>query len=634
MLLGGQPLALLRTSVEGLQSQLESQSVIEQLTARLLATSGHAPSQGETRSWQNSLPILVADLMAWGLGGVEILVEHQLPLTSKRVDVVLAGVHPTTKRESYVVLELKQWHEARLLESSQTLVNIDAYGNRPVLHPIEQVSGYVEYLTDFLPGLTEQGAHVTACAYLHNATRMSAEDLFALSAVRGYPLFTGDRKSEFHEYLRSNLDPDAPGTESADRLLRMHTAPSKQLLAVAAKEIQEREQFVLLSEQRVAYDLVLHEVARAQQSDHKTVVIVTGGPGSGKSVIALSLMGELARQGRKVLHATGSRSFTQTLRTVAGKGSTRVKNMFKYFNSFMEAEPNSLDVLILDEAHRIRETSVNRYTKKHLRTERPQVDELISTARVPVFLLDEYQVVKPDEMGTVEEIEAHARKRGLTVQKISLDEQFRCGGSEAFVSWVERLLGLAPGGPIEWTDTDNFQVLSVRSPKAMETFLEQRLKEGYGARMTAGYCWPWSDPDDQGNLVNDIVIGNWSRPWNLKSDRAIGGAPPSPLWATDPAGFGQVGCIYTAQGFEYDWNGVIFGPDLVWRTDKWVTPRDGSKDPNFRNRKTVPDEEFHRLIKNVYKVLLTRGMVGTALYSCDEETQELLQGIIPQSISG
>jgi hypothetical protein len=297
----------------------------------------------------------------------------------------------------------------------------------------------------------------------------------------------------------------------------------------------------------------------------------------------------------------------------------------------MEAEPNFLDVLILDEAHRIRETSVNRYTKKHLRTERPQIDELMAAARVPVFLLDQFQVVRPGELGTVEEIRDFALSKGYLVREVSLDDQFRCGGSEAYIEWVKRLLGLSPGGPVAWEPHNGFTVEVVRSPGEMETLLEAHLCAGFGARMTAGYCWPWSDPDDDGQLVPDVAIGSWSRPWNVKSDRAVGGAPPSALWATDPAGFGQVGCIYTAQGFEYDWNGVIIGPDLVWRSDHWEIVRAANRDPDFRNTKRVSDDEFRRLVLNVYKVLLTRGMMGTYLYSTDAETQELFMSLVPQA---
>jgi hypothetical protein len=407
----------------------------------------------------------------------------------------------------------------------------------------------------------------------------------------------------------------------------MKEGPSKQLLAVAADEIQKREQFVLLDEQKVAYELVMHAVKQAQWENTKTAVIVTGGPGTGKSVIALSLLGELARQGKTVLHATGSKSFTTTLRKIGGKGSGRTKALFKYFNSFMDSEPNSLDVLILDEAHRIRETSANRYTKAEFRTGRPQIDELIATARVPVFLLDQQQVVRPGELGTVDEIESYAKSLGIQTRSVSLNDQFRCGGSEAYIHWVQRFLDLEEGGPIPWESDGSYQLIQSASPSEMEAFLTKKLEFEFSARMTAGYCWPWSDPAPNGELISDVVIGTWSRPWNLKGDRAIGGAPPSSLWATDPSGFGQVGCIYTAQGFEYDWNGVIIGPDLVRRGDKWVTRRSENKDPDFRNTKKVTDEEFHKLVINVYKVLLTRGMVGTLLHSEDPETRDFVSGL-------
>ena len=159
----------------------------------------------------------------------------------------------------------------------------------------------------------------------------------------------------------------------------------------------------------------------------------------------------------------------------------------------------------------------------------------------------------------------------------------------------------------------------------MEAILEAKMADGYGARMAAGYCWPWSDPRSDGSLVPDVQIDGWARPWNLKGDRAVGEAPPAPLWAHDPRGFGQVGCVYTAQGFEYDWSGVILGPDLVWREGRFVSRRDENRDPDFRNRTRVSDADFDRLVRNVYKVLLTRGMVGTVIYSTDDETGEALR---------
>jgi len=621
-------LALIRRSAASLAALADRSSVAELMFEQTLYGLGARPSPGEARSWERSIPVLAHDLVQAGLGDVEVLLEHRLPLSSRRIDAILAGCHPVTGAPSYVIVELKQWSDADLYEDDPALVTVGGYGHRPRLHPLEQVRGYCEYLIDFLPALNGETDTISGVAYLHNATEHGVAPLRRLAESSQARLFTGERRAEFLDFLRSRLAGDVSGAPYADALLSSRAAPSRQLLAVAAAEISDREQFILLDQQRLAFNLVLHATEAARAGDSKTVVIVTGGPGSGKSVIALSLLGELARRGRTVLHATGSRSFTQTLRKVAGKGSRRTQSLFKYFNSFIDAERNGLEVLILDEAHRIRETSANRFTAAKLRTDRRQIDELIAAARVPVFLLDEHQVVRPGEMGTVDDIEAHAKKEHLSVVKVALDAQFRCGGSEEYLRWVLRLLGLAPGGPIAWAGDPSFSVRVADTPQEMEHLLRAKLEAGFGARIAAGFCWPWSDPRPDGSLESDVIIGNWSRPWNLKGERAVGGAPPATLWATDPAGFSQVGCVYTAQGFEYDWNGVIIGPDLVWRGNDWAVVRSANKDPDFRNRTKIADHEFARLIRNVYKVLLTRGMIGTVIYSPGLQTRELLRSLV------
>ncbi|MGP7961086.1 DNA/RNA helicase domain-containing protein [Sanguibacter sp. A247] len=617
------------TAAQIVELSASGTSELERVLAEYLRSQGiGAGGASESRSWRNSLPRLARDLSDAGLGSIEMLVEQRLPLTSKRADVVLAGVDRVTGAPRYVVVELKQWAEATTMPDAENLVTVPGTAYRQSLHPSVQVGGYVDYLRDFLAILgphNPDAATIGGLAYLHNATRRSVDSLYDHAHVRDFPLFTGDGRAELVEHLRRAFAPE-PGIEAADAFARSAVAPSKQLLALAADEVREREQFVLLDEQRVAFDLVLRAVERSRRGDVKSAVVITGGPGSGKSVIALALLGELARQERAVLHATGSRSFTQTLRKVVGHRAPRVRTLFTYFNSFMQAERNGLDVLVCDEAHRIRETSVSRYTPKVVReSARLQVDELFDAARVPVFLLDEHQVVRPGEQGAVADIRAAAARRGIDVVQVDLDAEFRAGGSLAYIEWVRRLLGLAPGGPLPWHDEPSFSVDVVDSPHEMEARLRAKLAAGHGARMTAGYCWPWSDPVDGVGLVPDVRIGDWVRPWNVKGDRGIGSAPPSALWATADGGFEQVGCVYTAQGFEYGWNGVILGPDLVWRGDRFVARREQNRDPDFRSRTRVPDDEFDRLVRNVYKVLLTRGMEGTYLFSVDPETQEMLR---------
>lgn len=616
---------LYRGSALHLRSRIDNRTLVDDMAKAFRHEVGYRPSQSEQNSWASSLDVLTGDLIDAGLGDVELLLEQRLPLTSKRADVILCGVHPATREPQLLVLELKQWSKARMLDGSDDVCVLDGMGER--LHPLAQVRGYCEYIEDFTAAFETTAMRLAGAAYLHNADDDSIRDLWSFRQTTRARMFTGQRRGEFLDYLKATLAPE-PGTATADLLLGSAVRPSKQLLAVAADEVQRQEQFVLLDEQRVAYSLVMRAVERARTANAKEAIIVTGGPGSGKSVIALALMGELSRQGRSVVHATGSSAFTNTLRKVAGARAPRVKQLFKFFNDFIAAEKNGLDVLIADEAHRIRENSSNRYTPAKLRTGRPQVEELIDAARVPVFLLDEHQVVRPGELGTFADIQDAAKRAGVGHRLVELDGQFRSGGSRAYEHWVLRLLGLEPGGPIPWEGDDRFELTVANRPSAIESALRERLEAGYGARIAAGYSWRWGKPNPDGTLPADIVIGDWSKPWNNPKDATHGDAPGRPFWASDPRGFEQVGCVYTAQGFEYDYAGVIFGDDLVWRENRWVAQPAKSHDTQV---KRGSPEEFDQAVRNTYKVLLTRGMRGATVYSTDSETQALLERLLEPS---
>ncbi|BDH57946.1 DNA/RNA helicase domain-containing protein [Tsukamurella sp. PLM1] len=313
-------MTLLRVTANRLLEEYTSESLVEKLLERMLFERGITVGDAEQRSWGKSLPAFAADLRHGGLGNVEMLIEYKLPLSSRRADVVLAGVHPATGAPSYVVVELKQWSSATAFEGDPAMVTVPHLGG-PLLHPVAQVAGYCEYLGDFARALRDQPDPLAGIAYLHNVHDPGVvADLAEYPASPAGRLFTGADTDAMLDYLRTRLRPGAPSGYAADVLLNSPAAPSQQLLAVAAEEVRERQVFHLLGNQRLAVDLVLHDVERARAADVKRVLVVTGGPGSGKSAIALALLGDLARRGRTVLHATGSRSFTTTLRQVAGRG--------------------------------------------------------------------------------------------------------------------------------------------------------------------------------------------------------------------------------------------------------------------------------------------------------------------------
>jgi DUF2075 family protein len=616
--------ALLRQTANTVSKWSEDETLVSKLAEQMHFQIGSFPSESEKRSWKNSLRELSDLLIDAGLDKINMLLEYQLPYSSKRVDAVIVGSSPKTKSPVIMAIELKQWTDATSVDGTNEVVTIGAYGDRPVLHPATQVKQYCEYLVDFNRFASSDSAKVYGIAFLHNWLNQRNVAIDSVNPADISMLFLGSERAAFINFLKDRISHEKT-SEFTDDFLKARIAPTKQLLAFAADEIRNREQFHLLDEQQVAFSLVMKAVRDAEIANTKTAVIITGGPGSGKSVIALSLLGELSRRGKTCLHATGSRAFRNSLRKVAGARAPQVQKMFSYFNSFMTSDINSLDAIICDEAHRIRETSANRYTKAELRTGTPQLHELLQVARVPIFLLDSNQVVRKGETGTPEYIESEAKKLGLKTIRVDLDGQFRCGGSRLYENWIAGMLNLDGNKHFPWEDDPNFVVQVANSPEEMEKLLRRKNEEGYKARITAGYCWTWNDPHKDGTLPNDVVIGNWVKPWNVKSDRPVGGYLSGELWAIDPKGFDQIGCVYTVQGFEYDWNGVILGPDLVWRKDKWIAVPSGSKDPAMRG---VEASNYERLIKNTYKVLLTRGLIGTFLFSVDSETQEHLKSII------
>ncbi|MGC4994187.1 DNA/RNA helicase domain-containing protein [Nocardia salmonicida] len=600
--------------------------LLQQTISDLVRDDEARPISGsEIRFWEKCLPILANDLLECGLGEVEMLINYRLPMASSRVDVILCGVHPTTGADNYVLVELNQWTAARTFGGSTDIVV--AEGDRAVLHPVQRVRGYCNYILDYLDIVFGRGEAVHGAAYLFDATAESVKDLFRLQSDDKGILFTKDQRTQFRNFLRGQLSGSREPTV-ADRFLDSTTIRRKGLIDLSASEVQAREQFVFLGNQRLAYDTVLDVVSAARIASEKEVVLITGGPGTGKSAISLALLGRLTRQGMTVRYATASQAITETMRRVPGKGLGRKIEIFSYFNKISQLEPNSIDVLLCDEAHRIRQSSANRFTRSELRTGRPQVDELIAAAKVPVFILDENQIVRPGEIGTAAMIHEHAARMGLRVRAISLDGQFRVGGSTLYESWVNNFLGLTPDGhPEIWRGDRSFEVRLADSPLDLEKILDLHREAGETTRISAGYCWPWSSPAVNGDLVDDVVIGNWAKPWPLKSDRSTGNVPTSTLWATDPRGVGQIGNVYTAQGFEYDWAGVIIGPDLVARDGRLVTKREANCDKSLQ-KGNVKEHEVGEWIRNVYKILLTRGMKGVVIFAVDPETQWFLRGLI------
>ena len=412
------------------------------------------------------------------------------------------------------------------------------------------------------------------------------------------------------------------------RILDGKFRPSKKLLDHVGKVLDGKPEYILLDEQLVAYERVLAAAREGFKNRQKAAIIVRGGPGTGKSVIALNLLSALSREGLNAHYVTGARAFTETLRKIVGD---RAEGQVKYFNSYMQADFNEIDVLICDESHRIRVTSNNRFTPAVTRSKRSQIEELFHTGKVIVFFVDDRQVVRPGEIGSATVIADAAKAVGAKLYDYKLEAQFRCAGSAGFVNWIENTFEIERTPNVLWDSKNKFEFQIVDSPQALDADVRKNLTVGNTARLMAGFCWEWSDPRKDGSLIDDVVVGDFRRPWNAKSGagKLARGIPKESLWAYDPNGIDQVGCVYTAQGFEFDYAGVIIGTDLVYRHGKgWVGQRENSFDTVVKRSK----DNFLELVKNTYRVLFSRAMKGCYVYFVDKETENFFRSRIERSI--
>jgi DUF2075 family protein len=593
---------------------------------------GRRPPDAEVRAWSNSLAV-VGDLMSQvGLNRQGVIVELQLPQSSERLDVLVVG-QDDNGREQAVVIELKQWDKASASENEGLVSAFVGGGEGDHVHPSEQALGYRMYLGDLATVFASGEFQLSSCAFLHNADRSSTRDLTTGQfepLVAQSPLFTGEDHAELQKLLVEKVGAGG-GNDALKRVVNTKWEPSKKLLNHVAEVIRGNSVYHLLENQMLVFRTVVAATKRLStqsDGDARAVFVVRGGPGTGKSVVAMHLLGELAAREMKVNYVTGSKAFTQTLKKAVGN---KAANLFKYTHHYVEKP--SLDAIVVDEAHRIRASSNHRFTPKTKRSNKPQIEELIGAAPVSVFFLDERQVVRPDETGTTAMITAAAQRLGASVTELELPSQFRCGGSDTYMKWVYGLLGLS-GNPVPnvWDSAQEYEVKLLDSPKQLEQLIRSKNVLGEAtARLSAGFCWPWSKPNRDGTLVPDVTVGAWSMPWNAREDarKLAKMVPPSSLWAYDPRGIDQVGCVYTAQGFEYDYAGVIFGPDLVVRNGEWVGQPTESHDNQIKKKNS--SASFDDLVKNVYRVLLTRGMRGCYIYCVDDETRRHLQSRISEA---
>lgn len=652
---------LLRLAAEDLLALNSRRRMVPHLAARWRHFRGADASLSERSAWAESLVHLAGDLVDAGRGKVEMIVECAATLDEaertgdpRLIDVVLVGHHPHERRLSVQLVELKRWSTVTRVErATAELVHVPGMGRKK--HPALQLRDNYEAFTGSRGPLYGLDYECGGFAYLHNATEASVRPLVDVDAPIGVyaRVYTNDRRKQLLADLREHFA-DEGGASAAELLLKNMGLRNTPLLDAMIRSRGEDTVFTLRGRQKTVADQILDTAAKVLPDprrpalvpdERRVVFLVTGGAGTGKSAIGLQIKAELEASGHTVKYASGSRAFNGAIQEHVGYGDREFKESFTYFSNFVTPPDPPLDVLICDEAHRLRDRSTNRFWKPENQGTKPQVDELFDASRLTVFFLDEGQCVRPNEVGTVELIEDAARRHDATLARYALREQFRCGGSDAYIRWVRAVLGVTDDAPEQWTPDGLMHVEVADSPEELERVIRTEALAGASARMVAGYCWPWTKPiGKERRLEADVRIGDWHRPWNADSSAFCeNGAPPSRIWSVHENGLDQIGCVYTAQGLEWDWCGVILGEDMVRRDGRWVFRRGkerkdpetgvkrvavpGSFDPKVRAG-SVDDDDFARLVRHAYHVLMTRASRATVLYSTDEETRSYLKEMV------
>ncbi|MDA1169282.1 MAG: DUF2075 domain-containing protein [bacterium] len=610
----------------GFLSDVLAGQVEKQILTSFVRELGHSTGKSELASWRGSMPYMsnvVNDPSIPDDAGIAI--EYKIPRTSKRIDFIISGINEQNKGVA-VLIELKQWSSAKITELDGIVETFVGGNVRETSHPSYQVWAYAALLEDYNSNVQSNNISIIPCAYLHNYEQDSViTNDFYKEYTDKAPVFLKSDALKLQNFIKQFVKHG----DNRDVLFLIEDGkikPSKALADNLASMLEGNKEFILIDEQKLVYETAL-KLAKESTPTNKNVLIVEGGPGTGKSVVAINLLTELTKRGGVTQYVTKNSAPREVYQVkLTGKMTrSRISNLFSSSGSFHNIDSNTFDSLIVDEAHRLNEKS-----GMFSNLGENQIKEIIEAATFSVFFIDEDQRVTLKDIGRSSSIEGWAEKLGANVYTMELASQFRCNGSDGYLAWLDNALQIRETANDSLEDIGyDFQVLN--TPKEVHEIIIQKNTDNK-SRIVAGYCWDWVSKKSP--ELQDIVIGEYSASWNLNSH--------GQAWIVHPDSVKEVGCIHTCQGLELDYVGVIIGPDLIVRNGEIITDttKRAATDQSLKGLKAKMkvDPEgakilADRIIKNTYRTLMTRGMKGCYIYCTDPETQEYFRQHLGKALS-
>ena len=617
-------------------ADVENDEIAQKIYNSVLAKLGRHTGRAEFESWNNSMQYMYKVLVDQGIPSDSgVAIEYNLPQTAKRIDFIISGYDSQGAGHADII-ELKQWQELDAVLHSDGIVETFTGGaKRMVSHPSYQAWSYAEVLYDYNEFLQDGAIELHPCAYLHNYVRKGPDDPLFNDHYGQYlnaaPAFVAGDVPKLRQFIKDKIDTGDRG-EVIHAIDSGKIRPSKSLQDALLKMLAGNSEFTLLDDQKVTYEWALYLARKCAQDGKKRVFIVKGGPGTGKSVVAINLLCQLTGEGQIVQYVSKNSAPRNVYAAKLKGGFTNkyIGELFKGSGSYVDTPSNSFNTLVVDEAHRL-----NAKSGLFQNLGDNQIKEIINAAQFSVFFIDEHQRVTLKDIGSVGEIRKYAEQAGAEVYEDRLLSQFRCNGSDGYLSWLDNTLDVSETAntTLEGIDFD-FRV--VDSPEEMQRLVEERNGDNK-ARILAGYCWEWPTKTRSNTNYCDIRIGDWGISWNL-GDTAT--------YAIDSDSVHEAGCIHTTQGLEFDYVGVIIGDDLRYENGKVITDytKRASGDQSLRgvktrvkNGDTAVEQEADQIIRNTYRTLLTRGMKGCYVYCTDKPLARHLResmGLVKYGVVG
>lgn len=604
--------------------QVEEDTIAYTIRDNILEKMHRKTPDAEFRSWVNSLEYMYKVLNDDGIPrNSGIAIEYNLPNTAKRVDFLVSG-YDAKRTANVVIIELKQWEKLNKVEGLDALVETFTGGReRRVVHPSYQAWSYAEMIRDYNEYAQIAGVNLWPCAYLHNYMRVQddpLDDPIYKDYLDEAPAFAKGDVRKLREFIKHVVE-TGDDSEILYEIDNGRIKPSKSLQDAIVGMLESSPEFNLIDDQKVVFERIMELSRQCERDGKKRVLIATGGPGTGKTVIAMNLLARLTQEGVFVQYCSKN-SAPRTVYAKKLKGhrtKSSIDNMFKGSGAYMEAPRNAVGVVLADEAHRLNEKS-GLYGNQGVN----QIHEIIHAARLSVFFIDECQRVTVKDIDSVGEIKRWAAVNGAEVHEEELTSQFRCNGSDGYLAWLDDVLEIRETAnyDIEGIDYD-FEVLD--SPDEMRQKVIERNQGSNKSRILAGYCWNWPRAGRADTNTHEITIGDFEISWNLDGGEAF---------ALSPTSINEAGCIHTTQGLEFEYVGVIIGDDLRYEGDHVVTDytKRAGTDQSIKGLKKMEREDpkhalklADEIIKNTYRTLMTRGMKGCYVYATDPNLRSYLK---------